>query len=540
MDLSQDSLTLYDIYISSITQNKDNYALSFANEQELSYKELGRLTDNLSGILLENGISKGDKVAILGANSPNWVITYFAVVTTGSVAVPILPDFTAFEIVNILEHSETKALVVSSKLSYKIPSHIHSKIPVILDLDTLTLVKSSYSGDTIEMEKPSPEDIASIIYTSGTSGASKGVMLTHANLVAQTRMSYDLFPINHNDVFLSILPLSHAYECSIGMLFPLTFGAKIVYLNGAPTPSLLMPALKLVKPTIILSVPLVVEKIYKLKIRPMFTKNVISRILYSIGIVRRALHRIAGKKLTGTFGGKLRFFGIGGSKLDGAVEYFLRDAGFPYAIGYGLTETSPLLAGATPGKVKWQSTGPALNGLKLKIIEPDNHGIGEIVAKGPNVMTGYFKDPESTQKAFTTDGWFRTKDLGFIDKDGYLFIKGRRDNMLVGSNGENIYPEEVESILNEHDLVLESLVLERKGKLVARIHFNYDEIKNTEQLISYSQNISYKEKLDRIRSEVKEFVNDRVNKNSRIQEIIEQPAPFEKTATHKIKRYLYN
>jgi long-chain acyl-CoA synthetase len=348
MDLSQDSLTLYDIYISSITQNKDNYALSFANEQELSYKELGRLTDNLSGILLENGISKGDKVAILGANSPNWVITYFAVVTTGSVAVPILPDFTAFEIVNILEHSETKALVVSSKLSYKIPSHIHSKIPVILDLDTLTLVKSSYSGDTIEMEKPSPEDIASIIYTSGTSGASKGVMLTHANLVAQTRMSYDLFPINHNDVFLSILPLSHAYECSIGMLFPLTFGAK------------------------------------------MFTKNVISRILYSIGIVRRALHRIAGKKLTGTFGGKLRFFGIGGSKLDGAVEYFLRDAGFPYAIGYGLTETSPLLAGATPGKVKWQSTGPALNGLKLKIIEPDNHGIGEIVAKGPNVMTGYF------------------------------------------------------------------------------------------------------------------------------------------------------
>jgi long-chain acyl-CoA synthetase len=261
---------------------------------------------------------------------------------------------------------------------------------VILDLDTLTLVKSSNSGDTIEMEKPSPEDIASIIYTSGTSGASKGVMLTHANLVAQTRMSYDLFPINHNDVFLSILPLSHAYECSIGMLFPLTFGAKIVYLNGAPTPSLLMPALKLVKPTIILSVPLVVEKIYKLKIRPMFTKNVISRILYSIGIVRRALHRIAGKKLTGTFGGKLRFFGIGGSKLDGAVEYFLRDAGFPYAIGYGLTETSPLLAGATPGKVKWQSTGPALNGLKLKIIEPDNHGIGEIVAKGPNVMTGYF------------------------------------------------------------------------------------------------------------------------------------------------------
>ncbi len=540
MDLSQDSLTLYDIYISSITHNKDNFALSFANEQELSYKELGRLTDNLSGILLENGISKGDKVAILGANSPNWVITYFAVVTTGSVAVPILPDFTAFEIVNILEHSETKALVVSSKLSYKIPPHIHSKIPVILDLDTLTIVKSSYKGDPIEMEKPSPEDIASIIYTSGTSGASKGVMLTHANLVAQTRMSYELFPINSNDVFLSILPLSHAYECSIGMLFPLTFGAKIVYLNGAPTPSLLMPALKQVKPTIILSVPLVVEKIYKLKIRPMFTKNLISRILYSVGIVRRALHRIAGKKLTGTFGGKLRFFGIGGSKLDGAVECFLRDAGFPYAIGYGLTETSPLLAGATPGNVKWQSTGPALNGLKLKIIEPDNHGIGEIVAKGPNVMTGYFKDPESTQKAFTADGWFRTKDLGFIDKDGYLFIKGRRDNMLVGSNGENIYPEEVESILNEHDLVLESLVLERKGKLVARIHFNYDEIKNTEQLMSYSQNISYKEKLDRIRSEVKEFVNDRVNKNSRIQEIIEQPAPFEKTATQKIKRYLYN
>lgn len=540
MDKNTEYNTLYDIYISSITRFKDNVALSSADGNEMTYSEFGRKTDALSGLLLKHGVGKGDKVAILGTNSPNWVISYFAITTIGAVVVPILPDFTAFEIVNIIDHSESIALIISSRLEYKIPEHLKDKLSLVLSMDDLSVLKGDGIMTDIQPPKPSPEGIASIIYTSGTSGASKGVMLSHANLVAQTKMSFELFPIRESDVFLSILPLSHAYECSIGMLFPISFGSKVVYLNGAPTPALLMPALKSVKPTIMLSVPLIVEKIYKLKIRPMFTNNPVMRLFYSIGIIRRLLHKIAGKKLLETFGGRLRFFGIGGSKLDGAVENFLRDARFPYAIGYGLTETSPLLAGATPGKVKWQSTGPALKGIELKISNPNEKNIGEIVIKGPNVMMGYYKDPESTAKAFTQDGWFRTKDLGFMDKDGNLFIKGRRDNMIVGSNGENIYPEEIESLFNECDLVLESLVLERKGKLVARVHFNYDEIKNESLNLGDSHNTNLEEKIRKINNEVLEFVNGRVNRSSRVNEIIEQPAPFEKTATQKIKRYLYN
>ena len=540
MDKNTEYNTLYDIYISSITRFKDNVALSSADGNEMTYSEFGRKTDALSGLLLKHGVGKGDKVAILGTNSPNWVISYFAITTIGAVVVPILPDFTAFEIVNIIDHSESIALIISSRLEYKIPGHLKDKLSLVLSMDDLSVLKGDGIMTDIQPPKPSPEGIASIIYTSGTSGASKGVMLSHANLVAQTKMSFELFPIRESDVFLSILPLSHAYECSIGMLFPISFGSKVVYLNGAPTPALLMPALKSVKPTIMLSVPLIVEKIYKLKIRPMFTNNPVMRLFYSIGIIRRLLHKIAGKKLLETFGGRLRFFGIGGSKLDGAVENFLRDARFPYAIGYGLTETSPLLAGATPGKVKWQSTGPALKGIELKISNPNEKNIGEIVIKGPNVMMGYYKDSESTAKAFTQDGWFRTKDLGFMDKDGNLFIKGRRDNMIVGSNGENIYPEEIESLFNECDLVLESLVLERKGKLVARVHFNYDEIKNESLNLGDSHNTNLEEKIRKIKNEVLEFVNGRVNRSSRVNEIIEQPAPFEKTATQKIKRYLYN
>jgi len=288
-----------------------------------------------------------------------------------------------------------------------------------------------------------------------------------------------------------------------------------------------------------LSVPLIVEKIYKIKIRPMFTKNIVLRILYSVSIIRRALHKLAGKKLLETFGGRLRFFGIGGSRIDGVVEHFLSDAGFPYGIGYGLTETSPLLAGATPGKVMWQSTGPAIDGVQLKISNPNKEMIGEVLAKGPNIMKGYYKDPDTTKASFTSDGWFITKDLGYIDKKGNLFIKGRRDNMMLGPNGENIYPEDIESVINEFDLVLESLVVQKKGKLVAKVHFNYEEIKNG--LLEEgdgSENLT--DKLKKVKAELISYVNERVNKFSRLSEITEQPVPFEKTATLKIKRYLYS
>ncbi|HBZ25828.1 MAG: acyl-CoA synthetase [Bacteroidetes bacterium GWF2_41_61] len=539
MIFKNNNITLCDIYSNSISLYGERVAFSVINGEKLTYNSFGERVERVIQIFNEAGLQKGDKIAILAGNNINWPVSYFAATTSGRVAVPILPDFTAFEIVNIIEHSECKALIVSSKLEYKIPEHLTEKLSLIIKMDNFEVTKKVVSADIFLRDEPNHEDVATIIYTSGTSGASKGVMLTHANLVAQTKMTTELFPILKEDIFLSILPLSHTYECSIGMLLPFTHGASVVYLDGAPTPSILMPALKEVKPTIMLSVPLIVEKIYKIKIRPIFTKNLILRVVYSIWIFRRLFHKAAGKKLLETFGGNLRFFGIGGSRLDGVVENFLADAGFPYAIGYGLTETSPLLAGVVPGKVKWQSTGPALNGVEIKIDNPNNKKIGEIVVKGPNVMKGYYKDPQSTMASFTEDGWFRTKDLGFMDREGYLYIKGRKDNMILSSSGENIYPEDIESIINEFDLVLESLVIERKGKLVAKVHFNYDEIKESEHILGEGS-ASVTDKVTRVKRELLLYVNDRVNKSSKLSEIVEQPVPFEKTATQKIKRYLYN
>ncbi|MFA5641815.1 MAG: AMP-binding protein [Bacteroidales bacterium] len=542
MKLENNIKTLYDIFMTSIKEFSERPVFSISGGDTITYDQFGSKVNSLATILAGNGIKKGDKVAVLGASMPNWPISYFATISITALVVPILPDFTAFEIANVIKHSGAKALVVSSRLGYKVSKNLRERLQLVINMDKLDIIssKSQVETSSVEIERPTSEDLATIIYTSGTSGASKGVMLTHSNLVAQVEMSKWLFPINRYDTFLSILPLSHAYECSIGMLYPVSQGSCVVYLNGAPTPSLLMPALSQVKPTIMLSVPLIVDKIYKLKIRPLFTKNIFLRALYSIRFIRRVLHRIAGKKLLETFGGNLRFFGVGGSKLDGSVEQFLLDAGFPYAIGYGLTETSPLLSGAAPGNVKWQSTGQALKGVQMKIINPNSKNIGEIVVKGPNIMKGYYKDPKNTEKAFTPDGWFRTNDLGYIDKDGFLFMKGRKDNMIVSGNGENIYPEEIESVINDFDLVMESLVIEKKGKLIAKVHFNYDEIKNGDYLISDSAALSYKEKLDKIKRELLEFVNDRVNKSSKIAQIEDQLAPFEKTATQKIKRFLYH
>jgi long-chain acyl-CoA synthetase len=262
------------------------------------------------------------------------------------------------------------------------------------------------------------------------------------------------------------------------------------------------------------------------------------QLIYSFHPIRRLLHKIAGKKLLQTFGGNLRFFGIGGSKLDGVVERFLRDARFPYAIGYGLSETSPLIAGAIPWKVKFQSTGPTLSGLEVRIDQPDKHHIGELQVKGPSVMAGYFKEPERTHLAFTPDGWFKTKDLAKIDLNGNITIKGRRDNMIIGPSGENIYPEEIEAVINEHDLVLESLVTKIKGRMVAMVHFNYPQIEAWHQFREEAvKNVS--ERVEKLKTELIQYINERVNKFSRITEIIEQPIPFEKTPTQKIKRFLY-
>jgi long-chain acyl-CoA synthetase len=384
------------------------------------------------------------------------------------------------------------------------------------------------------------DDLASIIYTSGTTGRPKGVMLTHKNISFNALKGRVIQSIDENDRFLSVLPLSHTYENTLGLILPMLCGSCVYYLRKPPTPSVLLPALDEVKPTMMLTVPLIIEKIYFNKVLPTFRDNTILRLLYKIPILRKKINAAAGKKLLKTFGGELKFYGIGGAKLNKTVEKFLREAKFPYAVGYGLTETAPLLAGANPQKSLFESTGPKIEDIELIINKPDRRtGEGEIWAKGPNIMKGYYKEPEMTSTVLTPDGWFKTGDLGAFDKNNNLYIKGRLKNMIVGASGENIYPEEIESIINNFRFVVESLVIEQKGKLVALVHINMEEMEKKYQILKQDMTRQFEDKIAEVLTELKEYVNSQVNKFSQIQKVVLQPDPFQKTATLKIKRFLY-
>jgi long-chain acyl-CoA synthetase len=384
------------------------------------------------------------------------------------------------------------------------------------------------------------EDLASIIYTSGTTGRSKGVMLTHKNISFNALKGKLIQPMDENDRFLSVLPLSHTYENTLGLILPMLCGACVYYLRKPPTPAVLIPAMATIKPTIMLTVPLIIEKIYFNKIMPAFRDKLIMRLLYKISFFRKILNRVAGKKLLKTFGGELKFYGIGGAKLNKSVEKFLIEAKFPYAIGYGLTETSPLLAGANPQKSVFDSTGPKIEGIELIINNPDpKTGEGEIWARGANVMKGYYKEPEKTKEVLTPDGWFKTGDLGVLDNRNNLFIKGRLKNMIVGASGENIYPEEIESVINNFRFVVDSLVIQQKGKLVALVHFNMEELEKKYQSMKQDMTRQFEDKIEEMQAELRDYVNSQVNKFSQIQKVVLQQVPFQKTATLKIKRFLY-
>jgi long-chain acyl-CoA synthetase len=536
-----------------------NNALSFVDSQPITYSELYRRIVAVAFALQFLGIKKGDKVAILSSNNPNWGITYLATLFNGAVVVPILNDFSAREVQNILNHSEAKVLFVSDNLKSKVLSEGYEALQCVINIHNYSLSKQLAGGENMHfapdfgeeslpdnLEKSfgalSEEDLAAIIYTSGTTGTSKGVMLSHKNLISNIQCTSKLQPILPTDRLLSILPLAHTYECTLGFLMPLTFGGSVYYINGSPTASILMPALQKVRPTMMLTVPLIIEKIYKSKILPKFSCGM-AGMLYKLPPFRKIFHLLAGIALKKTFGGKVHFFGIGGAMLDPATEKFLREARFPYAIGYGLTETSPLIAGSSPEITKFRSTGPCLEGQQLKLINVNPEtGEGEIVAKGDNVMKGYYKNEELTRNAFTDDGWFKTGDLGSLDNKNRLYIKGRLKNMILGANGENIYPEEIEAVINRHGLVVESIVYQQKGRLVAMVHLDYSEIEYRYASLKVSARNLQSDMQQYVRKNLDEIllsVNSQVSKFSKLAVVIEQPAPFEKTPTHKIKKYLY-
>ena len=546
--------TLASVIDNSIQRYASHPALSFVDGVPLTYQELGTEIARVRAGLRHLQIRPGDRVGILSANMPNWGVAFFAITSMGAVAVPLLPDFHDNEIATFLDHACCDALFVSSKLYTRIRTLALPTLRHVIAMETFTLLPNcigiTEATETVTLWNEAlgelasaavkGDDLASIIYTSGTTGKSKGVMLTHRNIVFNAVKVQTIQPVHSEDVFLSILPLSHCYENTLGLVLPLMRGASVWYLDKPPTANALLPALESVRPTMMLSVPLVIEKIYKLRVLRKFMHNGLLRRIHAIEKGRQFLYRMAGKKLKKTFGGRLHFFGIGGAKLDPTTERFLREARFPYGVGYGLTETSPLLAGANPQVVRPQSTGPAMEGVELRIADADSvTGEGEIQARGESIMRGYYNEPELTREAFTDDGWFRTGDLGMFDTDGHLYIKGRLKNLILGAGGENIYPEEIENVINTCDYVVESLVVEKKGRLVALVHLNYEELE--EQLTHLRDEAMQfvQKKVEETLRDIHLRVNTRLNRFSQIHAVQEQRNPFEKTATQKIKRYLY-
>ncbi len=528
--------TLADVLSYTTTVNRNRIVSNYVDGGRLiTYSQFKDECDKMAGRFSTFGINADDKIAILSENNPNWAVAFFSITAYGRIAVPMLPELSSNEVENILSHSGAKAIFVSRKQISKISPEAIERLHLIIDINTFELIKAEDDRYTCDGrgKLPEPMDIAAIIYTSGTTGNAKGVMLSHRNFCANILEAWHAHKISHKDVFLSILPLAHTYEMSIGMLYPFSVGATVYYIQKPPTPTILADALKKIRPTTMLSVPLIIEKVIRGKIFPTIAASKYLRYLKKH--FPRVLYFLVGSKVKQQFGGRLRFFGVGGSKLDREVEDFLRHIHFPYAIGYGLTETAPLICDAGPKRTHLGSTGTASFDVQVRLadVNPET-GQGELQVKGPNVMLGYYKDYARTRAVMTEDGWMRTGDIASVDSKGRYYIHGRSGNVIIGASGENIYPEEIESVINNIGDVSESIVISRQGQLVALVQFNDGVIDwNLEGQEKFLEN------LERRKKDVLEFVNSKVSQFLKIRDVEVMKEPFNKTATQKIRRFLY-
>lgn len=551
-------MTINYLVDSSCAKYQDLPAIGMAMEPPLTYGEFHRRILALADWLRAEGVEKGDRIAILGENSHCWGLAYLAAVRLGAVAVPILPDLPEADVHHILGEMRVGALFTTQKQIEKIYELRRELTGPIITLDDsqseLAVVESRTFTDCLEgalarfqalAEPPvfapvGENDLASILYTSGTSGYSKAVMLSHKNLTANAYAAASLMPIAPGSVWLSILPMSHTYEFTCGFILPLLCGARIAYAGKSPTPAILQKLCEHEKPFAIFAVPLVLEKIYKKRVLPQVQKSGLLQLACRFGPSRRLIYRKIGKKLIDFFGGNLHLMGVGGAALNPEVEQFLHEARFPYLIGYGMTESSPLIAGGPFGDktIAIGSTGKPIPGVQVRIAEPDPEtGIGEITVCGPSVMQGYYNDPETTASVLSADGWLSTGDLGRLDDQHNLHVCGRSKNVIVLASGENVYPEVIEHKLNTSNWIMESLVVENNGRLEAWVYPDYEVIDEATAGISHGERRAYLENLlETLRLEV----NEQLAKSARLSQIFERREPFIKTATHKIKRYLYS
>lgn len=551
-------MTLNFILDSSWAKFGDQPAIGMAMERSLSYTELHHNVISLAVKLMEQGVGKGDHVAILAENSHCWGMAYFAIVRIGAIAVPILPDLPESDVHHILKEMGVDIMFTTQRQVdkvYELKQQLKGPV-VMLDnstspeglLNCQTFSEMLDHGATLLAEAAETpvfpdvdeDDIASILYTSGTSGYSKAVMLSHKNLTSNAYSGSRLMELRPGDVFLSILPMSHTYEFSMGFILPLLTGCRIAYAGKSPTPAILQKLCQHEKPKCMFAVPLVLEKIYKKRVLPQIEKSKLLTLACKTDFGRKLIYRKIGAKLISFFGGELRFMGIGGAALNPEVEQFLFDAKFPYLIGYGLTEASPLIAGGpfADTTIVVGSTGKPISGVEVKIVDPDPEtGIGEIHAAGANIMKGYYQDQEATDEVISSDGWLATGDLGLVDEAGNLHVKGRSKNVIVMANGENVYPEAIEHKINSFHWVVESLVLENNGQLEAWVYPDYEFL---DEVTSGKNRTDRRSFVDGLLTDMRGELNTQLSGSSRIARVFERREPFIKTATHKIKRYLYS
>lgn len=539
----------------SIIDHWDRDALTDYKGKTLQYHDVARKIEKLHIMFEASGVRKGDKIALCGRNSAMWAAAFLATLTYGAVAVPILHEFLPEQIHNIVNHSDAKILFVGDVVSTQIDATKMPNLEGIIYLPDYSLVVSRTEKLTFAREhlnemfgqkypkyfrqehvhyyrEESPDELALINYTSGTTGHSKGVMIPYRAMWSNADFAMHVLgkTLKAGDNVISILPMAHMYGMAFEFLFEFLIGMRVFYLTRVPSPAIISQALADVKPVIMISVPLVIEKIIRKKVFPKIQNNRM-RVLLNMPVINKKVREKICEQVLQAFGGNLYEVIIGGAALNGEVEHFLKQIGFPFTVGYGATECAPIICYSDWHDFAEGSCGRAAYHQQVKIDSEDPETIpGEILTKGPNVLLGYYKNPEATEASIDKDGWFHTGDLGLMDSDGNVFIKGRSKNLLLGSNGQNIYPEEIEDKLNSLPLVNECLVIQEGNKLVALVHPDFDEAKSIG--LNHSD-------VEKIMEQDLQQLNGLIPSYSRVSEIRIQEEEFAKTPKRSIKRYLY-
>ena len=539
----------------SIIKNWDLDALTDYKGQTLQFHDVARKIEKLHILFENSGIKKGDKIALCGRNSSQWAAAFLATLTYGAVAVPILHEFMADQIHNIVNHSDARLLFVGDHVSTIIKSEEMPHLEGIISNTDYSLILSRTDKLTYAREhlnelygkkypkyfrkehvsyyhEQSPDELALINYTSGTTGFSKGVMIPYRALWSNYDFACDAMgsnvPTGAN--IISILPMAHMYGMAFEFLYEFLKGCHVFYLNRIPSPAIIAQAFSDIKPAIIIAVPLVIEKIIRKKVFPKIQNNR-KRLLLNMPVISRKVREMICQEVIKAFGGKFFEIIIGGAAFNQEVEQFLKRINFPYTVGYGATECAPIICYADWRDFVPGSCGRAAKHMQVKIDSPDPENIpGEILARGTNVMLGYYKNDEATKQTIDKDGWYHTGDLGTMDGDGNVYINGRSKNMLLGANGQNIYPEEIEDKLNSLPMVIESIVVQRENKMVALVHPDMDEVRN--------MNFSQKE-LEDVMEQNRNTLNQMLPAYEKISEIEIYEEEFSKTPKKSIKRYLY-